>query len=64
MSDWDELQIARVFGVEIKWLHDIDKACDAFFKRRGMKTTSVREQICFERRVREQKRDARLRNAQ
>lgn len=64
MNEYDELQITQVFGIPLSWWHEIDAACDAWLKRRGMKTQSIREQIYFEQCLGKRRRDFRRRNTE
>ena len=50
MSD---IEVQQVYGIPIGWFYEVDSACDAFFRRRGMRvgSQSLRERIYEEIRV-------------
>lgn len=38
MTDYDEVNhLLHVYGIPIEWFHQVDRACDAYFKRKGIK---------------------------
>lgn len=62
MNEYDELQVSQMFGIPLEWFKEVDAACDAWLKRHGMKTQSIREQIYFEQVLGKRRRDFRIRN--